>query len=436
MGPSIKKLGLLFILLDNLFVPVKLGFDFRAHYIFYLLFILYYIVVCRSVRFRASYFLSIAGFFLILNLIPIINGSGYVGSLRQTGLIIFNLTFAYFLINAYKFEIQRIFADYIQLIYFAAIVGFIQLGSQITGFRYGADYSYLGFDMQNFNMGIWRMQSWFQEPSFLAIAFTPVAFVGISRLFNLTQMISVQKSVIVIVALMLSQSSVGLVGLLLSLIIVITNKYSILKSPLIAMGSFLIFLFVSIAFYSIPLVKLRVDDTFGLFFDANVTAEDIENANLSTYSMYSNFKVTQAAVKDKPILGSGLGSYETNYFKYVKHVLPKNRITEIYALNERDANSMLLRISAELGLLGILLLAWFIYRNRITLSFKRNMQLEIDYWVINNAIFVIFLVRLLRQGHYTMLGFMVFVLIYFYSKEQFKSLQKNVLDSDSLQTST
>ena len=436
MGPTIRKLGLLFILLDNLFVPVKLGFDFRVHYILYLLFILYYLVACRTIKFRASYFLSIAGFFFILGLVPIINGSGYIEFLRQIGLITFNLVFSYVLINAYKFDLQRIFQDYIQLIYFAAIVGFIQLGSQIIGFRYGADYSYLGFDMQHFQMQNLKMQSWFQEPSFLAIAFTPVVFVGISRLFNLTQMISVQKSVVVIAGLILSQSSVGLVGILLSLMIVITNKYSFLKSPILAFGTFLIFLSVSIAFYSIPQVKLRVVDTFGLFFDDNVTARDIELANLSTYSMYSNFKVAQATFKDKPILGSGIGTYETNYYKYIKEVLPKNRITDMYALNERDANSMLLRIWAELGLFGILLMIWFMSRNRIKLAFNRSTQLEIDYWVINNAVLVIFLVRLLRQGHYTMLGFMVFVLLYFYSKEQYRSIQRRVLDSDSLQTTT
>jgi hypothetical protein len=41
MGLTVRKLGLLFILLDNLFVPVNLGFDFRVHYILYFLFIFY-----------------------------------------------------------------------------------------------------------------------------------------------------------------------------------------------------------------------------------------------------------------------------------------------------------------------------------------------------------------------------------------------------------
>ena len=202
----------------------------------------------------------------------------------------FNLVFCFLLINAYQFDLEKIFRDYIQLIYIAAIVGIIQILSQMVGFRYGADYSYLGFDMQHFGMQNWKIQSWFQEPSFLAIAFTPVAFVGIARFFNLTDLISVRKAVVVIVVLILSQSSVGLIGLLISLFIVITTRYSIVRSPLFITGSIIVLLVVGFGFYSIPQVKVRVDDTTNLFFDSHVGAGDIERANLSTYSMYSNFK--------------------------------------------------------------------------------------------------------------------------------------------------
>ena len=421
MSQVVRKLGLLFILLDNLFVPVDVSFDFRVHYILYFLFIFYYLLVQRTIRFRLTNLLSIATLIFILFLAPLIKGSGYLEFAKQISLIVFNIIFSYLLIDAYRFDLERIFIDYIQLIYFAAIVGFIQLISQIVGFKYGADYSYLGFDMQNFTMENWKMQSWFQEPSFMAIGFAPVVFVGISRFFNLTNLISIQKAIVIITALILSQSSVGLIGLLLSFAIIITTKYSLLKSPLFIMGAFIILLSLSFGFYSFPQVKLRVDDTVGLFFNDHVSAKDIEKANLSTYSMYSNFKVTQAAFMDSPILGSGLGTYELNYFRYINDVLPKNRITEMYLLNSSDANSMFLRVSAELGLTGILLLGWFLIANRIRLNLKLQSQLQINYWVINSSIFVLFLIRLLRQGHYTMLGFMLFVLMYHYSKKQFEA---------------
>ena len=68
--------------------------------------------------------------------------------------------------------------------------------------------------------------------------------------------------------------------------------------------------------YNIPAVKLRVDETYQLFSKEDVKPMDIARTNLSTYALYSNFKVTQAAFVENGILGSGLGTYEINYDKY------------------------------------------------------------------------------------------------------------------------
>jgi hypothetical protein len=346
-------------------------------------------------------------------------GEGFMAFIRQVLLLSFNLIFCFLLVNAYQFDIKKIFVDYIQLIYIAAIVGIVQILSQVIGFEYGADYSYLGFDMQHFNMQNWKIQSWFQEPSFLAIAFTPAAFAGVARLFSLTDMISMRKTVLILLVLILSQSSVGLIGLLISLFIVITTRYSILRSPVFITTSVIILILVGIAFYSIPQVKVRVDDTASLFFDEHVSARDIEKVNLSTYSMYSNFKIVQASFFDNPVVGAGLGTYESIYFRYINVVLPPNNLTANYALNERDANSMFLRMAAEVGSIGLFVLGWFLFSNRVRINIKKHNRIQIDYWVINSAVFVLFCIRLLRQGHYTMLGFMLFVLIYYYSKKQF-----------------
>ncbi|MEJ7645951.1 MAG: O-antigen ligase family protein [Chryseolinea sp.] len=361
----------------------------------------------------------------VLLAIPSFSGNGIIPSFRQLSLIGFNLIFSFLLLNAYKNDFLALFKDYIDLIYIAAIVGIIQIFSQMVGFTYGADFSYLGFDMQHFRMSNWRIQGWFQEPAFLAIAFTPVVFVGVCSLFNLTDMISKQKAIIIMTVLILSQSTIGLIGLLLSLMIVVFNKYSLVKSPLLLAGSFFLLMVVSLVFYAIPQVRLRIDDTFHLFTTDRITPKDIENANLSTYSTFSNYKVAMATLKDNPIFGSGLGTYEYDYFRYINVVLPENRITQQYALNERDANSMLLRITAELGLLGLGLLFWFIWTNRINIDFISATREQVNYWIINSAALSLFLIRLFRQGHYTMLGFMLFILIYYCSKQEFKRSYEN-----------
>jgi hypothetical protein len=417
MRNFIRTIALSFILLDNLFIPGDFSFDFRAHYIFYAIYIIYYLVTMRKVSVRLEVIALLLLLTAVLGLVPILRGVGVVEFIRQVALITFNSVFAYLLINDYDFDLERIFRDYFQLIYIASIVGAIQIISMMAGFQSGADYSYLGFDMQHFNMGMWAVQSWFQEPSFMAIAFIPAVFMGISRIVGLTSMVSKRKAVLIIIILILSRSSVGLFGLLVSLAIVMWNRYPPFRSPMAYSGLLVLCILMGLAFYSIPQVKLRVDDTYGLVFDERVTAGDIDKVNISTYSMYSNLRVAQSSFYEHPFFGSGLGTYESNYFEFIDKVVPRSRLREEYQLNEKDANSMLLRVASELGMFGLLLLFWFLVSNRAKVDFRHEAQPVINYWIINSSVLVLFLARLLRQGHYTMLGFTVFVMAYYLSRK-------------------
>lgn len=429
MKINFRKLCLFFVLLENLYLPIKLGFDFRVNYLLYFAFILIYPFTFRTVSVRKISFQSIVLILMLLIAIPLLNGSGVVESGRQVILISFNCIFGFLLINAYKYDFEELFKDYVDLIYIAAIVGIIQIVSQFVGFRYGADYSYLGFDMQHFNMGLKVIQSWFQEPSFLAISFIPAAFVAICRLMGITDMITRKKSIIILSVLVLSQSAIGLLGLVLSLGLVMLKKYSILRSPRLSFLSGILFVIISLGLYSIPKVQIRVNDTAKLFYNDRVSAQDIESTNMSTYAIYSNFKIVQATFADRPIFGSGLGTYESDYYKYVKVVMPPNRMTETVALNERDANSLLLRVTAELGLFGLFLMGWFIFTNRIRgVDLNSHSQALINYWVINSAVYVLILSRLIRMGHYTTLGFVLFLMIYYISKRAYERTLKHNLE--------
>ena len=416
MKVSIRKICLVFILLENLYLPVNLGFDFRFTYVLFALLIVIYPFVFRRITINSNVIMGLLIGASILLATSYLAGIGFVETVKQLLLIGFNLVFTHFLINAYHSDVRGLFKDYIDIIYFAAIIGLIQIVSMIVGFRAGADFSYLGFDMQNFTMDLWVIQSWFQEPSYLATAFLPVAFAAICRLMKLTDIISTQKAWTVLLVIVLSQAATGLIGIVLSIAIVAMHKYSLLRSPLLMVGAISMLILTSTGFYYIPKIKDRVDDTVKLFFDEHASASDIESVNASTYAIYSNFMVVKASFLDHPFVGGGLGTYERIYEYYIHQVMPPNRMTESLELNKKDANSLFLRLAAETGLLGLLTFLFFVWLFRVRTSDIRSISSNMmDYWIINSGVCVLIIVRIIRLGHYTTLGFVVFLTLYYMS---------------------
>jgi len=253
----------------------------------------------------------------------------------------------------------------------------------------------------------------------------PVVFVALARFFNLTKIISYKKGVIIIVVFILSRSAIGFLGLLLSLVIIITYKYSFLKKTKTVIVSIVLLLITTVYIYRIPDIKFRVDDTIKLFFDDSVSAKDIDKINLTTYAFYSNYKITISALKENLILGTGLGTYEYNYDKHLYNVIPQSNYRKYYKINRNDANSMFFRLLAEIGLLGTVFILYLLFKSRVKFNYTKNLtDYDVNYWLISNGIFVLILIRLLRQGHYTMLGFTLFILMYFYANKKWNERNK------------
>lgn len=420
MTISFRKICLFFIFLENWFLPFDLSFDFRLSYLLFFVFIAIYPFTFRRITINPTLLLTLVSILLALLVTPVLGGKYFADSAKQVLLIAFNLVFSFLLINAYRYDIRALFRDYIEIVYVAALVGIAQIISLMIGFRYGADYSYLGFEMQNLEMHIWVIQSWFQEPSFMAVVFLPVAFAAVCRLMGMTDIISTQRAVVVLAVLVLSQAATGLMGLMLCIGIVVVRKYSILRSPRAMMASVVMIVIVAAGFYAIPKVEQRVDDSAKLFFNPNVTGDDIESVNISTYAIYSNFRVSKAALEDYPVFGYGLGSYERIYHSYIKRVMPSNHLTRTIVLNDKDANSLLLRLGAETGIVGLLLITWFVAYFRVRANDLNKLTAEeMEYWIINSGAFVVILIRLLRMGHYTTLGFALVFALYYLSRKAF-----------------
>ncbi len=325
------------------------------------------------------------------------------------------IVYAYLVIQHYQADIIRLFKDYLDIISFASLVGLVQFISLVVGFRPGADYSYLGFEMQNFAMGFYRIQSWFQEPSFMAYAFAPAVFASVCRIMSSSGLITINRSVLILLAVILTQSTVAYLVLFLSVVYVLIYKYSFIRYPVAYISLVFLLTAGAIGAYHVPDIKLRVTDTYHLFFTKDIRSRDIETTNISTYALYSNYKVSTVAFINHPLIGTGLGTYETNYNKHINNVIPPNDLREKYALNKKEGNSLFFRLMVETGLVGLLALVWFMMKYRIRMRDVLSGNRDWNLWIVSNSIQVLLLARLLRLGHYTLLGFILFMILYYYA---------------------
>ncbi len=337
--------------------------------------------------------------------------------------------FFYYVFEYYDRDVVKFFSIYMRWSYIAAVIGIIQLVSFLIGFKYGYDYRYtFGFNKWNVTpggLGI-RINSIFCEPSYLAATLGPAFFISCYNLFfNKTYFITRISSIVVVFAYIFSTSSVAYLGLLFVLILFLLNfgvvRYILLIIPI----SFILFF---TAYNNVKEFKIRMDGLKSLYIDNVLEKETISSArggamaqlmikrrilqtiHGSSFVQYNNYIVAKNNFFHNPIFGTGLGSHQYIFKKYdLSHLIGGE-----YDNNTSDANSMLLRIISETGLFGLIFIILFIKNNYVK---KDPDYPEADYhWLISNAVLVIILLQLARQGNYTFGGFMAFMWLYYYTK--------------------
>jgi hypothetical protein len=162
--------------------------------------------------------------------------------------------------------------------------------------------------------------------------------------------------------------------------------------------------------------NIKFSQTIDAFTNNSTKKEDINELNTSSFALYSNYVIAKASFSEMPLTGTGLGTHETNYKKYFSQFFDEDFIIRYGAFNTADANSMFVRLMSETGLLGLGLFFIFLFKYFILRKGYADPDLR-DYTLINQSIFIWFIVRLVRTGNYFGNGFFLFFFIYYISKK-------------------
>ncbi|MCX5709298.1 MAG: O-antigen ligase family protein, partial [Candidatus Omnitrophica bacterium] len=383
-----------FIVFSGAFVyPRNIIFEVRGAYLIMGLILLFWLPIMKDIVFNKLFFIPFF-FLVIFSVFNVFMGLDNVKLLTKQALgISINAIWFYMLIKINDYNINKLFRIYLNIAFVVAIIGLIQEASYLLQFRAGYDYSALlpfwtFYPTQNFL----RVNSIITEPAGFCVSMLPSLFVSICSLIDKElNMQSIFRSVIIITAFILSFSSTGYLGLIIALFIILMGYKKVRYTVVIlAFGA----IFLISAFRFSDDFRSRMVDSFNILRSKST----LQNVNLSTYALYSNALVAYDSLKLSPIIGSGLGSHELSYKKFMPEIRRKEGSSLV---NVQDAASLLLRLLSDTGILGTGL--FFLFLTKFFIK-KKNSYSSVS-WVINNSIFVFFVIRLLRIGHYFTDGF-------------------------------
>lgn len=313
------------------------------------------------------------------------------------------LTSLYFY-NFFRFEhfdFRSLFVRYTRVAYWICWIGILMLP-----FQYAFHFEYL------------RAHSVMTEPAQLMMIVMPAIYYFFeATLFHSKHRL---ESAISLISIFLADSSVGYVGLLLILIFLVAksrHKLLLVTVPLILVLGVSGLRLLSQNF------RLRFDDTIKAATELNVA-----NVNLSTYALASNAFVALHVLQEHPMLGNGLGSHEQSHDKYLPEIVGLTSFSaENQIMNKKEAASMFLRTASDLGVVGLLLTLFFLWKFHLSGNSVAG--------TLNIAILIYLLLKLFRAGHYFPPEFFFFVFAYIFSYQYEHVRQRKLASPIGLQPS-
>lgn len=402
----------------NSYVFFKYPFEFYLGYIAYII-----LLPILLIRFGINKgILNIFSILLITGIINIIlNNNTFSLFIKVfTGLF---LAYIFYdaIIKQFNFNINLLFKWYLYGAVIVSIIGLFQFISYQIGFYNGYDFRWILNKWSFAPGGIFgiRINSILAEPTYLATTLAPAFFVSI---FNLTRKKSIfigkTGSIIISVVFILSFSALGQMGIFLTISFLLVN-FGLVRY-------FIFFLVIGIITFNVLYnnVKDFRDryESIIILYTYGPSSFKLGETHGSSFILYNNSIVTKENLKSNFIFGTGIGSHPIAFEKYN---ISNSIKTAGFDNNSSDASSMLLRLLSETGLFGTILFLYIVIRFYI----KRDPEVNTTHWLISNAILIMILLNLFRQGHYFLNGFPFFVLLYYYNYIDFKN-QNNLQASE------
>jgi hypothetical protein len=218
------------------------------------------------------------------------------------------------------------------------------------------------------------------------------------------------KCAIVLITILLAQSSLGYLGILLILAIpLIKIKYAL--KYIFAVGVIFVLAVNYIQSnwnnpdkHSIESkITVRIKETYESF-DTIKTGKFNVSTNLSSYAVISNLFLASQNVLEHP-LGTGLGSYRHQYDYYFNRMTPPPYLTKygFDKTNREDASSLMIRLFSDLGVFSIpFFVLFFIIAFKVILGTN----------IIRQSTFYYLLLKAIREGHYFPPEFYFFLMIF------------------------
>ena len=380
------KKFLLYTTIISLFTEsayINIGFDFKLFYV--VIFINYIIILVNS-----KFSLALHKYHFLILLLLLISGAISI-FIQKNSLILFLEQFlgvafvSTYYYHFFKFfsvdNIRFVFEKYVSMATFICLIG-------IPIYIY--DFSLISIEA--------RFKSVLTEPAhFVAIILPALFYVGYC--WNRS------KFLVLFTSFLLSLSAVGYISAIFNLIL--TRVGNLRKSFLAFI--FILPLAIIFYFYSVNF-KVRIDDSSKVVLD-----KDLTGVNISTYSFFSNAFVALESIQLNPLIGQGFGAHILTREKFLYNVNGIEGFSEFFALNQKDGNSLFLRVSSDLGFIGLALIIFFIIHNYVPGNTKNGL--------ISKSVLVYFCAKLLRDGHYFSPEMYFFVMIYYFNKLEYLKLK-------------
>ena len=241
-----------------------------------------------------------------------------------------------------------------------------------------------------------RLKSIFAEPSLFV--YTTLPAIGYYINCWISERRYGAEALIFLLAYVLADSALGFIGLLFIGLFTFIKRFTVwhMLAGAIVVAGLLGALFVASENFA-----LRVTDTA-----TAVSDQSLAHSNGSTFAFLSNVYVAAMALADHPVIGVGIGGYAKTYDYYIGEVgedqLEHNSM--LVGLNKDDANSLFLRVAAELGAVGLIALFGFLI---VCAQVSGK-----PYRQIRNALLPYFLIRMSRFGAYFSMELYFFVGLY------------------------